>query len=265
MGQNTNSGQTFRRTIGGGWHPGGNGQDELVGGPDDDILEGGNGKDTLYGGGGNDYLLGGRGEDILSGGVGDDRLIGGQGNDDLSGGVGRDTLDGGLGDDTLDGGLDSDRLIGGAGNDLLSGGLDNDVLNGGAGNDMLIAGLGDDILNGGAGNDTLSGGIGRDSFLFNSALNASTNVDLIDDFSIADDHMLLARSVFTRTDGPGALAAGAFFIGAVAADANDRVIYNSDTGALLYDSDGNGAAAAVQFAALYPGLALTNNNFQIVR
>ena len=40
-------------------------------------------------------------------------------------------------------------------------------------------------------------------------------------------------------------------------------IYNSSTGALLYDADGNGAAAAVQVATVDPGLALTNNNFAI--
>ena len=83
-------------------------------------------------------------------------------------------------------------------------------------------------------------------------------------FSIADDHILLGQSVFTAAGAPGTLAAGAFFIGASAAAADDRIIYNSGTGALLYDSDGNGAAAAVQFATLDPSLALTSNNFQIV-
>ena len=78
-----------------------------------------------------------------------------------------------------------------------------------------------------------------------------------------DDEILLTQSVFTAAGGPGTLAAGAFFIGASAAAADDRIIYNSGTGALLYDSDGNGAAAAVQFATLAPSLALTNNNFQI--
>jgi serralysin len=123
--------------------------------------------------------------------------------------------------------------------------------------------LGDDILNGGAGNDTLSGGAGQNSYLFDSALNAPTNVDLIAGFSVAADDILLSQSVFTAVGEPGTLAAGAFFIGASAAAADDRIIYNSDTGALLYDPDGNGAAAAVQFAALPPTLALTNNNFQV--
>jgi serralysin len=38
----------------------------------------------------------------------------------------------------------------------------------------------------------------------------------------------------------------------------------STTGALSYDSDGFGGTAAVQFAQLSPGLALTNIDFVVV-
>jgi len=53
-------------------------------------------------------------------------------------------------------------------------------------------------------------------------------------------------------------------IGAAAQDANDRIIYNNATGALLYDSDGVGGIAAIQFATLSTGLALTNLDFFVV-
>jgi serralysin len=60
------------------------------------------------------------------------------------------------------------------------------------------------------------------------------------------------------------LAAAAFTTGAAATDGAHRIIYDSSTGALLYDPDGNGVAAAVQFAQLATGLSLTENNFQVI-
>jgi len=62
----------------------------------------------------------------------------------------------------------------------------------------------------------------------------------------------------------GGLAAERFVVGPAAQDASDNIIYNDVTGALSYDSDGNGAAAAIQFAQLSPGLALTNLDFLVV-
>ncbi|MCU0535437.1 MAG: calcium-binding protein, partial [Hydrococcus sp. Prado102] len=61
----------------------------------------------------------------------------------------------------------------------------------------------------------------------------------------------------------GGLRAGAilplaqFRLGARALDASDRFIYNSNTGALLFDVDGIGAIAPVALATLDPRLALT--------
>jgi Ca2+-binding RTX toxin-like protein len=80
---------------------------------------------------------------------------------------------------------------------------------------------------------------------------------------VADDTIVLENTIFGAF-AAGPLAAEWFIIGAVALEANDNIIYNSTTGALLYDSDGNGAAAAVQFAELASGLALTENDFLIV-
>lgn len=89
---------------------GGNNDDYLYGDEGNDILRGGAGADTLYGGNpdlaatidgnwsvfdGNDLLLGQDGNDLLAGGSGADTLRGGNGLDDLWGGYGPDTVDGG--------------------------------------------------------------------------------------------------------------------------------------------------------------------------
>jgi Ca2+-binding RTX toxin-like protein len=60
----------------------------------------------------------------------------------------------------------------------------------------------------------------------------------------------LDDNIFAALGSPGALAAGAFKAGAAATDADDRIIFNNATGALLYDADGVGGTAAVQFATL---------------
>ena len=60
------------------------------------------------------------------------------------------------------------------------------------------------------------------------------------------------------------LPADAFRIGAAAADATDRIIYNSATGDISYDSDGTGANAAILFAKVTPLTALTNADFFVV-
>ena len=60
------------------------------------------------------------------------------------------------------------------------------------------------------------------------------------------------------------LARGTFYIGDAAHDATDRIIYNPATGALIYDSNGDAAGGATQFATLDTGLSLTRADFEIV-
>jgi Ca2+-binding RTX toxin-like protein len=276
---------------------GGGGSDTLNGEAGADTLWGGGGADTLNGGGGADTLKGGGGADTLNGGNGNDtasylesnagvlvslidhtasggeaqgdtldsieNLTGSLHVDTLAGDNGSNVLDGLDGNDTLKGYGGADSLYGGDGADSLYGMDGTDTLLGGNGSDTLLGGNGADTLLGGGGNDTLTGGGGPDAFVFNTALNAAGNVDEVTDFNVADDIFHLDNAVFSTLPA-GTLAASAFRVGAAAADASDRVVYNSATGALMYDADGIGGVAAVQFAQLGSGLALTNSDFLIV-
>ncbi|MET0506555.1 MAG: hypothetical protein ABWZ78_00040, partial [Burkholderiaceae bacterium] len=96
-----------------------------------------------------------------------------------------------------------------------------------------------------------------------AALNATTNVDQIADFAPADDVMRLDGAVFTAFAVAGTVGVGAFRTGAAAADSTDRLLYDPATGAVRYDSDGTGPTAAVRFATLKTGLAITNADFSV--
>jgi Ca2+-binding RTX toxin-like protein len=153
----------------------------------------------------------------------------------------------------------------GAGNDLFNGtgGTSGEIF-GEAGNDRLIGGPGNDTISGGPGNDTLTGGPGRDQFLFDAALNAFTNVDRITDFTHLVDKIDLTHAIFPAAGPIGHLAAAAFFEGAAAHDATDRIIYNPANGFVTYDSNGNHAGGATHFATLAAHLHLTNADFLVV-
>jgi len=136
------------------------------------------------------------------------------------------------------------------------------TLIGNAAVNALSGGAGADLLQGGGGNDVLLGGGGADTFLFNTALNAVSNVDQIRGFS-AQDTIQLENAVFSSLQ-VGDLAAGAFVLGTAARQADDRIIYNRDTGALSYDADGSGSGAAVQFATLIGRPALSSDDFSVI-
>jgi Ca2+-binding RTX toxin-like protein len=232
---------------------------------------------------------GNSGNNVLTGNSANNRLNGYGGNDTLSGGGGNDILDGGVGNDTyifnsnvgsiIDTTLATDidtvrssvtwtlqayleNLIltgttaingsGNSGNNVLTGNSAANTLNGFGGNDTLNGGGGNDVLLGGLGIDTLTGGAGADFFVFDTALNAATNRDTMTDFVAVDDTLRLDRTVFAKLTTLGTLSAGFFRASSngAAADGNDYILYNTTTGALLYDLDGNGAAVAIPFATL---------------
>ena len=141
-----------------------------------------------------------------------------------------------------------------------------DKLIGTSGIDNIVAKGGADFLSGKEGSDKLTGGAGKDIFVFDTSFDGS--IDEIMDFNPLEDAFYLDNAVFTKL-GSGSLSSprriystnledGA---GALPNDSNDFITYDSTTGNLSYDADGNGAGEAVVFAHLQPNLNLVAANF----
>ncbi|MFT3953323.1 MAG: calcium-binding protein [Piscinibacter sp.] len=251
----------------------------------DDTLAGGLGADRLHGGNGSDRLTGNGGNDRLDGSLGSDQMAGGAGSDlyivDMTTDVVSETVTTATEIDTVQStvtwtlGLNVERLtltgssaINGTGNALantITGNAGANALNGGSGKDTLSGGSGNDSLNGSTGNDSLTGGAGLDSFVFNSALNATSNLDRIVDFNSVDDRFLLENAVFTKFTSTGQISAANFraSTSGTAADSNDYLLYDTDSGQLFYDADGNGAGARVLFAVVTVGTTIIASDFWV--
>ena len=141
-------------------------------------------------------------------------------------------------------------------------------LTGNAFNQSIQGNAGANLLNGAGGNDKLFGFGGADIFVFNTAPNAATNLDTIMDYNSAADTIQLEN---TGADLFNTLALGvlnALFFKAnatgTATDADDRIIYNTATGALFYDSNGNAAGGATQFATLSAHPVINAADFVVI-
>jgi hypothetical protein len=119
-------------------------------------------------------------------------------------------------------------------------------------------------VHGGDGNDTLIAGPHKDQFVFDTTLNAATNVDRVKHFDPGTDKFILDQTFFPALSGLGTLTGAEFHKGAHAHDLDDRIIYNKHTGALLYDSNGSGNGGEVQFGKLDTGLHLHANDFVVI-
>ena len=241
--------------------------------------------DNISGGAGNDTLKGNLGNDVLDGGIGNDSLIGGGGDDtyfvdseldQITEGAdasinGMDTVMQSSVSYTLGANVENLMLSGkaalnGTGNgsdntitgnasiNILAGGGGSDSLYGLAGNDILYGGEGNDTLIGGVGNDELTGGAGSDIFWLNATANASSNKDTIADFTTGADKILLSKSIFTAIGNVGqfSVSDARFWISDTGAahDLDDRLVYNTTSGILTYDSNGSGSGGAVVIAVL---------------
>lgn len=224
----------------------------------------GSGPAGAIGNGLNNILTGNAGNNRLDGGAGRDILIGGAGNDVYVLLAEFDTVTDSAGIDTIESSVTRNLASYRGIENLTLKGMGSVDGFGNEANNVLLGNTGANKLNGLFGNDILTGGAGRDSFLFSTAFRPQ-NVDTITDFSVKDDTILISSSLLSGMRA-GALAASAFtsnLLG-VATRATDRFIYESDTGKLFYDANGNAAGGAVQFATLSKNLALTALDFVLI-
>ncbi|MFI0848197.1 FG-GAP-like repeat-containing protein [Mesorhizobium sp. IMUNJ 23232] len=217
-------------------------------------------------------IRGNAGDNVLSdGGTGAaDTLIGGKGNDDFQVYNSGDVIV------ELDG-EGADR-VSAAVDFVLTAGAHIEYLNTTAlastyavnltGNEFVQLVRGNDganTIDGGGGEDVLFGMGGVDNFRFSTAL-GPTNVAVIADYQAGTDKIHLDDAIFTALGALGALDAAAFKDTATGAkDVDDRIIYNSDTGALAYDADGSGTAFTnIRFATITGSPLLTAADFVVV-
>lgn len=258
------------------------GDDTLLGGPGDDGFSIGAFSQSFSIHPGNDFIDGGDGIDSISfdtysvvidlqagtyriadprgevNGIvlnvenvwGDGWIKGTNGPNELSGAEGNSTIEGLGGDDVI-------SLLWGI----------TAVLHGGAGNDTITIDEGGASLVGGEGNDRLTGDdfeLGNsavDSFVFDVAPGAA-NADTIDRFEAGVDKIVLDGNAHAGIGPSGNFTASdARFWSSgtgTAHDADDRVIYNTSTGQLWFDADGNGTGGAQLIATVDASLSASD-------
>jgi Ca2+-binding RTX toxin-like protein len=271
------------------------GRGPIEGTAGNDSLTGTTGPDSISGLDGNDTIDGLGGADTIRGGDGDDTLT-----DKVNGGpdMPAQLLDGGLGNDTYDlrafpfdarpaavivdaGGVDTvvtnhsfvlpdgiENLTLGEGTFGTGNALDNVIVTLGNEDGLhRVDGMGgNDTIIGGVARDEMTGGAGNDVFVFTQVPEPpSVRSDEVEDFASGVDRLQFDNNAFTQlgtagnfTGGDARFASGAGLTSGQ--DASDRLVYNTSTGDLFYDADGNGAGGSILVAHLTgaPALAATD-------
>jgi Ca2+-binding RTX toxin-like protein len=216
---------------------------EIVGNGGRNVLNGGAGADRLDGRGGFDHFIVDHEDDVVIGYFGSTNveMVFSSASYSLAGtAIDHMRL---TGDAAINGGGSSlDNFVGG--NSAAN------TLSGGAGSDELSGGLGNDILSGGSDPNE------ADRFVFDTALDATNNVDRIADFTDVDT-IVLNDAVFAVGE-QGSLDPARIAYGAAATDGYQRIVYNEQSGAIYYDADGSGEIGAILFAWVTPGSTILN-------
>ena len=221
-------------------------------------------------------LTGNELNNIIYGSVGANRLSGGAGADYLFGFAGDDSyfVDN-AGDFAIEAAGEGHDIVYASASHALAAGSHVEVLLAQfqsssaaidlAGNELgnvIYGSVGANTISGKGGLDILFGYSGADRFVFDTSPTGG-NYDYVADFEAGVDKIVLDNAVFTAL-ADGALSSGAFRTGTAAADADDRIVYDPQSGALFYDSDGSGAGGAVLVAMLAAGLPLQASDFAII-
>ena len=236
------------------------------------------GNDNLSGTEADDLILGLRGSDTIDGNGGNDTLRGGDGNDTIIGGSGRDVLREQSNSDIT---ITNNRLIA-RGTDTFSeievvnvdGGNSSQTIDASAvtnfqvivqaleGRDTVIGGSQNDVIVGGSDSDFLTGGDGADNFVYQQTDHGG---DTIADFESGSggDIIFISAAAFGGGLNPGFVPADRFTVGCSATDSDDRLIYNSSNGEVLFDPDGNQSDSEIKIATLSDRPELTANNVAI--
>jgi Ca2+-binding RTX toxin-like protein len=235
---------------------------------------------------------------VLTGNGLNNTITGNEAGNWIDGGVGADTMMGGAGDDTYVIDNVGDRIIDDSGANTvvltvnydlsqlpssvtritmaeglplnLTGTNGANVLMGNTAANTLRGLGGNDMLYGKAANDKLYGGTGRDTFIFDTRPNKSTNVDKIYDFKSRDDSFHLDNAVFTKLGKTGTalrpkkFSSDMFINGTKAQDREDRIVYDKKTGNLYYDADGTGRSAQVKIATIVNKTTLKFDDFFVI-
>ncbi|MEY4591684.1 MAG: hypothetical protein RIR18_579 [Pseudomonadota bacterium] len=126
---------------------------------------------------------------------------------------------------------------------------DNPIITGTNYADWLEGDEGNNSIYGKNGRDTLTGGDGEDWFVFDTAPNLK-NTDTILDFTPGVDKIVLSKKLFKLPPPAADDIASAFALGYFAEKPTDRLLYDPESGIVLYDPDGSGVKLAAYICVL---------------
>jgi Ca2+-binding RTX toxin-like protein len=126
-------------------------------------------------------------------------------------------------------GNEGDRISGKAGDDTITAGAGDDVVGGGLGDDKLDGGAGNDVLFAGKGDNRLTGGEGDDVFVI-VRKHAFTKIVDYEDGEVIQ----FAKKAFPGIGPKGVLKAEFFHVGAEAETQHQRILYDDESGKILY-------------------------------